>query len=85
MKLIFLTLFVIFFTVIEAQVCCDGYYSSGPCINDMCPTGKMCTNGMCCACRDTCYDCYLYVAYCNNTYYANCMSGCQYTCGKCHY
>uniref|UniRef100_A0AC35GW07 Uncharacterized protein n=1 Tax=Panagrolaimus sp. PS1159 TaxID=55785 RepID=A0AC35GW07_9BILA len=99
--------FVFAITVIPlfvySQICCDGTYSSGPCVNDACPTSKMCQNGMCscvndacptskmcqngmcCMCRDTCYDCYLYIGYCNNTYYANCMSGCQYTCGKCHY
>uniref|UniRef100_A0A1I8AUF1 ShKT domain-containing protein n=1 Tax=Steinernema glaseri TaxID=37863 RepID=A0A1I8AUF1_9BILA len=67
-----------------AQVCCDGTASPGVCVNSLCPKSYRCENGFCCAgCIDTCYDCYLYTAQCNNPLYANCMSCCQFTCGKC--
>uniref|UniRef100_A0A7E4VUF5 Uncharacterized protein n=1 Tax=Panagrellus redivivus TaxID=6233 RepID=A0A7E4VUF5_PANRE len=81
---VFVALLATVVVIVSAQYCCDGTPIAGPCVNGLCPTSKMCTNGACCTCRDTCYDCHLYVANCNNSAYP-CMACCAYTCGKCHY
>ncbi|CAD6193410.1 unnamed protein product [Caenorhabditis auriculariae] len=83
MKL-FASLLLCALSYVYAQYCCQGS-PLGICVNGMCPNGTMCNGGVCCpGCFDTCYDCYLYLQYCNNPYYACAMSGCQASCGKCH-